>query len=245
MRTKIFISIISLTFIFFNPIFSQKYVKVKKSSYKIEEEGFKEAWKHVKKGNKLFRMNKKGAFHEALEHYLTANNYNEDNAALNYLIGISYLKTSESKKALEFIDNANFIYGFLTDDIMYWLAMAKQYNYQFDDAIDDYEEYMTSLTPKEMQKRKTNIDKRIEECESGIKLMRNPVRCFIDNLGEGVNTKAPEYSPVFNFRDSILYFTSRRENTTGGKKNPYSRMYYEDVYISEFKNGIWILSVEL
>ncbi|MCF6364901.1 MAG: OmpA family protein [Bacteroidales bacterium] len=239
MKTKIFLTIIFLSVIFQNQIFSQKFVKVKKSSYKIEEEGFKEAWKHVKKGNKLFRMNKKGAFYEALEHYLTANNYNEDNAALNYLIGISYLKTSDSKKALEFIDNANFIYGYLTDDILYWLAMAKQYNYQFDEAIDDYEEYMSSLTPKEMQRKKTKIDKRIEECESGIKLMNNPVRCFVDNLGNGVNTKAPEYSPVFYFRDSVLYFTSRRENTTGGKKNPYSRMYYEDVYTSYFKNGKW------
>jgi tetratricopeptide (TPR) repeat protein len=111
--------------LFNNTLFSQKFVKVKKSNYKIEEEGFKEAWKHVKKGNKLFKMNKKGAYIEALEHYLTANNYNEDNAALNYLIGICYLKTSEHKKALSFIDNANFIYGNLTDDILYWLGNGK------------------------------------------------------------------------------------------------------------------------
>ena len=245
MKTNIFLALIFTISLFNNTLFSQKFVKVKKSSYKIEEEGFKEAWKHVKKGNKLFKMNKKGAYIEALDHYLTANNYNEDNAALNYLIGICYLKTSEHKKALSFIDNANFIYGNLTDDILYWLGMANQYNYKFDDAIGYYEDYLNSLTPKKMQRIKTKVDKRIEECENGKKLVNKPIRCFIDNLGEGVNSKAPEYSPVFNFNDSVLYFTSRRENTTGGKKNPYSRMYYEDVYISNFRNGKWQVAEQM
>jgi len=245
MKTNIFLTFIFAFAIFSHTTFSQKFVKVKKGSYKIEEEGYKEAWKHVKKGNKLFKMKKKGAYMEALDHYLTANNYNEDNAALNYLIGICYLKTSEPKKALKFIDNANFIYGNLTEDILYWLGMANQYNYKFDDAIGYYEDFLNSLTPKKMQRIKTKVDKRIEECENGKKLVNNPIRCFIDNLGEGVNTKAPEYSPVFNFNDSVLYFTSRRENTTGGKKNPYSRMYFEDVYVSNFRNGNWQVAEQM
>lgn len=219
--------------------YSQKFVKVKKSDYKIEDEGFKEAWKHVKKGNRLFKMNKKGAFSEALNDYLTALNYNEDNAALNYLTGICYLKTAEPRKALKYLDNAYFNYSGLSPDIEYWLGRAYQYNYKFDDAVDNYENYRESLTSKQYKKLQYKINKRIEECESGKKLMNNPVRCFVDNLGNGVNTGAPEYSPVFFLKDSLLYFTSRRENTTGGKKNPYNRMFYEDVYLSKFKNGRW------
>jgi len=245
MKTNIFLILIFTASLLANPIYSQKFVKVKKSSYKIEEDGLKEAWKHVKKGNKLFKMNKKGAYIEALEHYLTAHNYNEDNAALNYLIGICYLKTSEAKKGLEYIDNANFIYGNLTEDIMYWLGVANQYNYKFDDAIGYYEDYLNSLSPKKMQKVKTKVDKRIKECESGKNLVKSPVRCFIDNLGEGVNSKDPEYSPIFNFKDSVLYFTSRRENTTGGKKSSYSRLYYEDVYVSNFRNGKWQMAEQM
>ncbi len=243
MKTKILIILFST--IILSPIYSQRFVKVKKSSYKIEDEGFKEAWKHVKNGNKLFRMNKKGAYVEALEHYLTAQNYNEDNAALNYLIGISYLKTSEPKKGLEYIENASLIYGNLTKDINYWLGKAYQYNYKFDDAIDAYETYLSSLKPRELQKTKTKVDKRIEECENGKKMIKNPVRCFVDNLGKGVNTKAPEYSPVFYFKDSVLYFTSRRENTTGGKKNKFNKLYFEDVYMSRFQNGAWQLAEQL
>ncbi|NPA44116.1 MAG: OmpA family protein [Chlorobi bacterium] len=239
MKTNIFLTLIFAFTFLSNTSFSQKFAKVKKDDFKIEDDGFDEAWKHVKKGSKLFKMHKKGAYIEALDHLLTANNYNEDNAALNYLIGICYLKTSEAKKALKFLDNANFIYGNVTEDLLYWLGVANQYNYKFDDAIDFYEDYQNSLSPKQALKEKSKIEKRIKECESGKKLMNNPVRCFVDNLGDGVNTKAPEYSPVFNFNDSVLYFTSRRENTTGGKKNPYTRMYYEDVYISNYRNGKW------
>ncbi len=239
MNIKLYIIIFASIFLYNQHAVAQEFAKVKKDNYKIEESGFKEAWKHVKKGSKLYRINKKGAYYEALEHFLTANNYNKDNAALNYLIGISYLKTTKPSEALKFLENANFIYGYVTKDILFWLAKAKQQNYKFNEAIKDYEDYFNSLPAKEMQRQKATIDKCIEECETGIKLMNNPVRCFVDNLGEGVNTSAPEYSPVFFFEDSVLYFTSRRENTTGGKKNPYSRMYYEDAYISNFKNGKW------
>ncbi len=218
---------------------SQTFVKIKKSNFKIEETGFAEAWKQIRKGNQLYKTNKKGDYYEALDYYLTANNYNEDNAVLNYLIGVCYLKTSKPQKALQYLENSNFIFGNITKDLPYMLGLAKQFNYKFKDAIRDYENYLSQLKPKAYKKEKTNIDKRIEECQSGIELMKKPVRCFVDNLGEGVNTTAPEYSPVFFLQDSVLYFTSRRANTTGGKKSKSNRMFYEDVYISNFNNGKW------
>jgi outer membrane protein OmpA-like peptidoglycan-associated protein len=214
-------------------------LKLKKTHILLKKQVFKEAWKELKKGHKNYKINKKGAYFKALDHYLTAHKYNEDNAALNYLIGICYLKTADPSKAFEFIDNAYFIDNDLTEDILYWLALSEQYIYEFKDAIDHYEEYMNSLDQRQLQREKTKIDKRITECESGIKLMKNPIRCFVDNLGEGVNTEFPEYSPVFFFEDSVLYFTSRRDNTTGGKINPYNKLFFEDIYISKAKNGIW------
>jgi outer membrane protein OmpA-like peptidoglycan-associated protein len=239
MQIKLFISSIFILSFFVQSLTAQSFVRVKKNSYYIEEAGFKEAWKSLKKGHKNYKINKKGAYFTALDYYLEAHKYNEDNAALNYLIGICYLKTAEPSKAFEFLENAYFIDSELTEDILYLLALSEQYIYEFKDAIDHYEEYMYSLDQKQLQKEKTKIDKRILECESGIRLMRDPIRCFIDNLGEGVNSEFPEYSPVFFFKDSLLYFTSRRDNTTGGKKNPYNKLYFEDIYLSKAKNGVW------
>lgn len=223
--------------------FSQKFVKVKKSEFITmgDEEGYKEPWKKIKKGNAQFRREKKGAYFEALKYYQEAYKYNEDNAALNYLIGICYLKTADKAKALKYIKNAYDIKEDLIDDILYWKGLANQYNYNFKEAKEDYNGYLESIqSEKKLQKIKTKVDRRIAECDNGIELMKNPVRCFIDNLGEGVNTSAPEYSPIFFLSgDSTLYFTSKRENTTGGRKNPINQLYYEDVYESHAKNGKW------
>ena len=36
-----------------------------------------------------------------------------------------------------------------------------------------------------------------------------------------------------------MYFTSRRENTTGGKRDPNFDVYYEDIYTTTYKTGEW------
>ncbi len=217
--------------------FAQQFVKVNKKEFKLEEEGYEEAVQNLKKGDKLYKTKKRAGYKDALHYYLTANNYNSENAALNYLIGAAYLQTSEKEKALPFLEKAKELYGFVTEDIHYLLGLAKQYNYQFEEAIVEYQTYLDNLKKDKIGKSKAQ--KRIKECNSGIALMEKPVRCFIDNLGKGVNTQAPEYSPVFNYNDSILYFTSRRSTTTGGSIDPSNGLYKEDIYYSRFLNGDW------
>ena len=241
MKFKSIILIIFTLLSFSVTSYSQKLVKVKKSEFRLDEnpEALKTAWKHIRKGNSQFRRNKKGAFAEALVNYLEADKYNSGNAALNYDIGVCYLKTANKREAFKYLDNAYKVDENIASDLLYWRGFARQQNYDFKKAIKDYEVYMASLEPKKLQKVKMKVDKRIEECKNGIELMKNPVRCFIDNLGSAVNTAAPEYSPIFFFKDSMLYFTSRREDTKGGDKNPLNQLYFEDVYSAIAKNGVW------
>ncbi len=220
---------------------AQDLVRVKLKNFKIvgEEEAFKEAAIHVIKGNILFRRDKEGDYQRAKEHYLKALEYNEEDAALNYQIAVCYLKTSERWKAYEYIEACYILDENIAPDVLYLKACALQYNHKFKKAINDLEEYQESLSPYQLKQKTASIEKRIKECESGIELMKHPVRCFIDNLGEGVNTFQKEYSPVFYLSDSVLYFTSRRENTTGGRKNPENNLYYEDIYRSRYMDGHW------
>lgn len=239
MKVKILLTLIIFAFFGFT-VDAQEFVRVKKSEYQLsDDDDFKEAWKYLRKGNRKFRIEKKGAYAEALEYYLRANEYNEDHAGLNYLIGVCYLKTSDKRRSLEYLENAYFINEALPD-ILYWRGLAYKHNHEFEKAISDFEDYLFKLETRKLQKVKMKVDKHIEECKNGIELMEEPVRCFIDNLGSGINTEAPEYSPVFNLEDSVLYFTSRRENTTGGRRNHLNMMYYEDVYISNAQGGKWL-----
>ncbi len=229
----IFISSISI------PAFSQKIKRVKKSEFKVDESGFKQPWKSLKKGNKRFRQEKKGDYLEALKFYEEAYEYNDDNAELNYLIGISYLQSSEKRNALEYLEKVYMDKEDIVKDLLFWKGRANHYNYKFDEAILDYEEYAGSLEQRKLKKQKAKIDKLIAECESGRELQKDSVRCFIDNLGDGVNSEFPEYSAVFSANGFYLYFTSRREGTTGGKKNGYNKLWYEDVYFSRQVEGVW------
>jgi len=238
MKIKSLVTILILSLFIFSEVDAQKFIRIKRSELKIEELGFNEAMKNVRKGNRFFRKNREGDYATALNFYLKAAEYNEDNPKLNYLIGVSYLKTAEKRKAYKYLNNAYLVNEAVTTDLLYVRAMARQYNYDFAKAITDYNDYFEKLSPRERERQKKYIDKHINECENGINLVKN-IRCFIDNLGKGVNSVAPEYSPVFFLEDSVLYFTSRRENTTGGKKSYLNNLYFEDSYLSKAKNNNW------
>ncbi len=49
----------------------------------------------------------------------------------------------------------------------------------------------------------------------------------------------PDYSPFITADEKEIVFTSKRVNTTGGFIDPGSGEYFEDIYISYFKDGAW------
>ena len=95
-----------LIFIFFfssGLILAQYPVKIKKSEFKTEqEEGFEEAWKNIKMGDKLYKAGK-GTFREAREHYLFAAKYNPENAELNYKIGVCYVFSDDKYESIKYL----------------------------------------------------------------------------------------------------------------------------------------------
>jgi outer membrane protein OmpA-like peptidoglycan-associated protein len=62
----------------------------------------------------------------------------------------------------------------------------------------------------------------------------------ITNLGNTINSKYADYSPLISADGSFLIFTSRRAETTGGMKDESIDSYYEDIYFSEQINGEWV-----
>jgi outer membrane protein OmpA-like peptidoglycan-associated protein len=69
--------------------------------------------------------------------------------------------------------------------------------------------------------------------------MANPERVFIDNIGNVVNTKYPEYGAIITTDESVMMFTSRRPDTEGGGMDPYLHEYFEDIYITQKVDGKW------
>ena len=222
--------------------YAQQFLSISKTEFKTKDEGFKEAWKNLNEGNDAFIQDIKGTYKIALNHYLEANRYNPNTAKLNYLIGICYLNTINKNNAMSYLKKAFNTNEFVSNDVQYWLAIAYQLNYKFKLAKEHLKKYKQNLSPNELLLQSQTIKKRIEECKNGINLLNNPTRVFIDNMGSAINSEYPEYSPVISADEDVLYYTSRRPETMGNKKDPIDFEYYEDIYISLKAQGEWLES---
>jgi len=83
------------------------------------------------------------------------------------------------------------------------------------------------------------INKSITECEYGIKMKAKPVNVEILPVGNVINSPYPDYRPLISADESMMIFTSRRPNTTGGERSLYDMKYFEDIYISYNVDGVW------
>ena len=220
-------------------VLSQEDVPFDKKAFPDDQkEAFKEAAGHLKDGDKYYES-EPAVYSEALTHYLKANDFNPDNAVLNYRMGRCYLKTVMKTKCVSYLEKAYQINPLVAHDVLYLIARGYQLKLESEKAIELYEEYKGSLSPDELKNERDRIDKKIAECKVAIKMVNDPVRIFSDNLGPAINTEYLEYGPYINADETLLMFTSARESTTGGKIDPNYLKYYEDIYISEWIDGKW------
>jgi outer membrane protein OmpA-like peptidoglycan-associated protein len=96
---------------------------------------------------------------------------------------------------------------------------------------------MMALVDQEDEEMIKKIEKGLEICENGIELMKNPVEIIETKLSKGINSEYIEHSPVLSADESVIIFTSKRKGT--GDKISGDGTYFEDIYISKNKDGIW------
>ncbi len=228
-----------LILIFSTQGFSQQDTPFEKDYFAPEQkDALKDAIKEIKDGDKLYEEDIP-IYAQALEHYLNAYDFNPNNAQLNYKIGKCYLKTIQKPKSVKYLESAYQLNPKVQPDILYLLARAYHLNLDIKKAMETYEEYKGSLSPNELSQKGDLIDKKIAECKVAQELIKEPVRIFVDNLGPQVNSKFPEYGPFINAEETIIMFTSSRDNTTGGKADPRDLIFYEDIYISRKVDEKW------
>src|ERR1051326_8811157 len=217
-----------------------------KENFSTNTDGLKDALSNIKKGDDFFKAGPQVSV-RALEFYLKANDFNPNNAELNYKIGVCYLNSSFKHKAIPFLEKAKQLNPEVNSKLYFYLGKAYHLAMDWNKAMDMYAEYKKRDEGTEDAKL-LDPDKKIQECKNGIELMRDTLRqrklpdslrYHIENLGSSVNSQFPDYRPVISADESVLIFTSRRDNTTGGGIDSYDGKYYEDVYISNFENGKW------
>ena len=223
-----------LAILFFISIFSfaQKNIAFKKSNFD-DEKAFYSAYDELLDGKDNYAEE---LYILALKQFLIAQNFNPNNADLNYRIGVCYLHTNQKYESLKYLRTANKLDSTGIADIDYRFGQAYQFVLKFDDAIKHYNKYMSEVTIG--AKRKAEVEKKIEECNNGKYFTMHPIAGMVINLKD-INTEYPEYSPMLTADQEKMFFTSRREGTTGGRKDAFDMVYYEDIYQTEKFNNIW------
>ena len=214
-------------------------IPFEKEYFKENKAEFKEAKKWLQDGLALIDVpegyypNYQGAIPLLKKAY----DFNPKSADLCFKIGICEINSPYKFDALHFFQEAYELKPNVDRMIHYYLGYSKQLQYAFEEALYEYKLFRNALSPKEQSDQFARVNKRIKECESGIELLEEPVRVWIDNLGNNINGKYPEYAAVISADESVIIYTSRREGSTGEQE--VNGQYMEDIYISEKVGDSW------
>jgi len=233
---SVYLIIIIVTGSLFNA--SGQNVEFVKKNFPDRKKELSKALKNIKEGDSYFNIGP-GMYMQAIDFYLKANDFNPNNAMLNYKIGKCYLSTLQKEKSVDFFEKSIKLDPNINKDASFLLARGYQLRLEFDKAAENYNKFKNALTPNEINQYGKIVESRINQCNVGKELVAKPVRVFIDNLTDVVNSKYPDYSPVISADESSIFFTSRRENTTGGKRDPQDQVFFEDILISKKVEGKW------
>lgn len=193
---------------------------------------------------------------EALTLYLKLDSM-KGNANLKFKIGFCYLNAATYKtKSIPYFEEAikslakKYEEGEINEkdaplSTTYYLAKAYHLNYDFDKAIAMYEKYKIDLGPDpRFAKDIEEINHDIETCNNGKELIKDPKKVVVTNLGPGINSVYPDYSPVVSLDEQTLIFTTRREGGNSTLKE-LNGQYFEDIFVSDYSNEKWNQSRQL
>ncbi len=243
-------SVLILSFLFLSMAWGNAQVrnnidlKIKRKDFNTGQvEGFAEAWESVLVGDEYFKAGP-GTYDLARDHYLFAHEYNPSNPILNFKLGLTFLFTDDKYEALKYLRAAYDKAPDLHPEIRYYLGRAYHLVLEFDKAKDYYNNQRDIYIQLGDVEKVLEIDKLQAECENGKKITANPQRVIIMNLGENINSKADDYNAVFS-SDTVMYFTSRRIESSKDKRNPYDNKFFEDIYVSRPLSSGWSPAQEL
>ncbi len=161
----------------------------------------------------------------------------EENANINYKIGICYLNIySQKQKSIEYLEKAKayvspkYRESSLKEknapiDVYLYLGNAYRINNRVEDAISSYNEYK-KLLPEEETNLHRYADQQIEACNVANEFMKNPIDLVFENLGPAINKSNENYKAVVSGDGSTLVYMHRLP-------------FYDAVYFSKNENGNW------
>ncbi|RZK59175.1 MAG: hypothetical protein EOO59_07855, partial [Hymenobacter sp.] len=213
-----------------------------KDQFPDDKDGLKNAQREIKAGDEAYRADP-ARYTLALPHYLTAQEFNPNNAELNVKIGDCYLHSGTKALALSYLERAQKLAPANDPRTHYQLGQALHLNAKWVAAIKEYQLSAPTGSAKgadgELVITSDDLSRRVRECRNGQELQKHPVRVFIDNAGPEINSAYSDYGPLVSADEATMLFTSRRPTAAGAAKDPVGGEYFEDIYQAAWQGKKW------
>ena len=150
----------------------------------------------------------------------------KDSKAL-FHVGLCYLYTNINKaNAIKYFERC--LDSPKPDkETLFYLGLAYSHEYNYDKAIETLEKYL--LSPGK-NADETNL--KIDQFKKAKELYQNKLDVSFENLGEKVNSISPDYAPFCSKNESMIVFTSRREEGKGRKE--FDGYYPSDIFTTKY-----------
>jgi len=177
-----------------------------------------------------------------LENYIRAKElyrdiYKKDmtDVKVKYYFGVSLIHSYEVEDGIKMLESIAKESN-VPVEIWYHLGRAYHLSNRYDKAIGLYKKY--NLIPSANTETISKSERNIEMCNNAKILIKKPLNIEFENLGKRVNTKYTEDLPLITPDESYLFYTTRREGTTG-RIFDLEGYYTADIYLSKYKYGNW------
>ncbi len=165
---------------------------------------------------------------QSIPYLMQAHQMLPNNLQLNVLLGkvlcISTPTRAQSEayliKALQ-IEPSN-------KDALIYLGRVVLSKYLIDSAINIFTQVLT-LPTIDTNDRKY-AEKWLKNAQYAKARIKKPERVWVDNIGFGINSTAADHTAVLSSDELTMYFTSVRPGSKGGKVDPMTGYFFEDVY---------------
>jgi outer membrane protein OmpA-like peptidoglycan-associated protein/tetratricopeptide (TPR) repeat protein len=235
------LSIITLTLLFSFFSFSQD-IEFKAANFKDDKEGFKAANEAFELGNEQWLLGNAEVFlvrspellyMKALKYYDKAYAFNPNSAELNFKIGVCHVYSTSKVKSIPFFKEAYKRNPMVDPFINYYMGLVNQFEGKFKEAITFYTTFETEY--KKADDFVKFVKQRKLECNSGLLIVANPIRAWIDHVPE-LSSEFDDYAPSISMDGEEIIFTSNRPNShTPNEVGAYD----DDIYSSSFVDGKW------
>ncbi|BDD11150.1 hypothetical protein FUAX_35820 [Fulvitalea axinellae] len=167
-----------------------------------------------------------------------------ENIEANFMAGDLYLQTVNKHNAVDYLLKVYKLDPNYRFDLLYKIGQAYHFGYDFENAEKYFLKYK-KLVERDVNYRGRDrvlveeVNRRLKECRAAMRYRANPANFKIVNMGPMINSEWPDYAPVFNADETMMVFTSRRLDGNINEDVDEDNFYFEDIFISEKKDGKW------